>query len=267
MILHKEHQISYNQNGYFIVDNFVDASICEELSEKLSVLDSKINSSFYTSGYSTDIQYKSLVDKIISKTITPSYYENYVEDMELFYANFLSKSKGEYSECVIHTDWSITDETKYEPLHIWIPLIDVSIQNGTLAFIKGSHKLTNIYRGYNTRHYYDEFYDILKSQHATYMEVKAGTGVFYHPGLIHFSPSNNTDIRRNALLLSFYPKDTQPIIYYKSRWSWNKNIDVYKLTKEFYTIWDKKCKPESTFIKTVKEPRMKTDLKSFIQLL
>ncbi len=267
MILNKESQNNYNQNGYFIVNNVIDKHTCESMNNKLSKLDSKMNTNFFTSGYSTDVNYKSLVDEIISNTITTSYYEKHIDGMELFYANFLSKSKGEYSECVMHTDWSIIDEIKYEPLHLWIPLVDVSISNGTLAFVKGSHRLTSVYRGYNTKHYYDDFYDRLKINHITYMEVKAGTGIFYHPGLIHYSPTNETDISRNAVLLSFIPKGTQPILYYKPKWCWNNNINVYKLTRDFYTIWDKKQRPNTTFIKNVKEPRKKIDFDSFIKSL
>lgn len=266
-VINPENNILYQENGFFQVQNIIDSEICNHLNKALLVLDSKMDNSFFTSSYSPDVDYKLKVDEIIRKAIPESIFGQYIGDASLFYANFLSKIKGEYSECVMHNDWSIVDESIIHPFHLWIPLVDVNINNGTLAFVKGSHKLTNVYRGLHTKHYYDSFYPKLRNTNATYMEVKAGTGVFYHPGLIHFSPPNITDERRTAILLSFYPNNSIPIIYYRNKWNWNGKIDVYELTKLFYSHWDKKSKPTTKYLTSKKEIREPINFNTFIQSL
>lgn len=260
---------NFNKKGFTVVPNFLTNTLCAELSEKLIGLDIGADQSFFVSAYSTNHNYRTKIDSIIREYVTPAMLDEFIGEYDLFFANYLRKVKGVNSECVIHTDWSIVDEAAYMPLHLWIPLVDVTIENGTLAVIPGSHNLTAHYRGINIHPYYEKYYSKLQKEKSHYFEVPAGTGVFYHPGLLHFSPENTTGIKRTAILLSFTPKGYQAVIYYKKPdWFFIKHkTAMYTLTKEFYTTWDKKSVPTTQLIKYVDEPVNNLPYAEFVKQL
>lgn len=262
-------QEAFNKQGYVLAQGFLPANICQELNDELAKMDVGNPQSFFVSADSPDAAFRLKTDALIRRLVSTELLDKYIVGYDLFFANSIRKTKGTNSECVIHTDWSIVDEADTMPLHIWIPLVEVSKQNGTLAVIPGSHKLTGKYRGLGVSSYYEEYYPNLQKDKAHYFELQPGTAVIYHPGLIHFSLENATDARRTAILLSFVPKGYQPVIYYrKPRGLFRRpKTGMYRLTKEYYSGWDKRSEPKLPIIKYVEEPVNNLPYPEFVKQL
>lgn len=257
---------AYERDGYFTVPGFLNE---EEIQLLLNQLESKNiqREGFYTSTCIDDKEYREYCNRVIQEVVHPAKIAQFIKGYATFYANFINKTPNSASEVVLHTDWSITDETKYRPFKIWIPLVAVNKQNGTFSLVRGSHKVTNKYRGHGANEYYTAYSKGIIENCLTYLNHEAGHALFYHPGLLHYSPPNTTNVKRPAILISLSPAGTQPILYYKNWYNLFNTMSVYKFVPEFMNTWDKISKPSGLeYVKKVKEQNKQMSESEFIDM-
>lgn len=257
----------YDDKGYFTIPSFLNQEEVNELLKNL--LSKKIDQTgFYTSTCINDSSYRDFCNKAIQEIVTSDKINRYLQGYSTFYANFINKTPQSKSEVVLHTDWSIMDEDIYKPFKIWIPLIDVNKENGTFSLVSGSHKYTNKHRGFGAREYYTAYSKEIIDNCLTYLNFPAGQALFYHPGMLHYSPPNNSTVNRPAILVSLYPSDTQAILYYKNWYNFFNSMSVYKFDANYMNIWDKQSQPKALkHIKNIKEYNKVIEKNKFITLL
>ena len=100
------------------------------------------------------------------------------------------KSHTDSDVLPLHQDWSVVEEDKYQTLFVWCPLIDVSVLNGGLFVLPGSHRYFASLRSgsYPSNRY------VLPAGLARLHQghpLKAGEAILYSDALFHGSHANN----------------------------------------------------------------------------
>ena len=91
---------------------------------------------------------------------------------------------------------------------IWIPLVDINPDSGSIIYIKGSHQDQTVNDGLGAD--VPNVRDLIKSDFATNHEIiqaKAGDICIHHQDLIHGSMNNTSDKIRPAIALSVLSDD------------------------------------------------------------
>lgn len=219
-----ELQESFEKNGYVIVDFYSEEEIKEanDLYYKLHPSDEK---GFYPGTYSFDKKYRDEMDKGI-KQIGSRQIENYFSDIKVVCASYIVKTPGPESGMSIHQDMTLIDESKYTGINIWVPLVDLSVKNGTLFLIPGSHRIFPTYRGSSIREFFsDVIDDLLDYLHPVF--VKAGQAVIFDQSIIHYSPPNYTDQIRIVTNTYICHKDTEFRTYFWDNTSEEKFVEGF----------------------------------------
>jgi hypothetical protein len=157
-------------------------------------------------------------------------------DYSVLGAAFIMKSAGEKTEFVPHQDWTLMDEEKYYSLNLWIPLHEVTGNNGMLRFLKGSHKLVrNLRMPPDFPNLYGNVMDLVYPQLTT-VPLKFGEAVVFDCGTLHGSFPNNSNDFRKSVIVGIYSKDAEFKFYYNTNRE-NSLIEEYDIKpEEFMTF-------------------------------
>tara|TARA_B100001250_G_scaffold188793_1_gene162225 strand:- start:13705 stop:14529 length:825 start_codon:yes stop_codon:yes gene_type:complete len=229
IFINKNHQKQYDNNGFVIIEktNFLDVNYVSNFYNNLP----KVNDDgFYASLYSKDPKYKLDINNFLLNI-----YQNIIDtifhDYKIITANFVTKTIGENSIMPPHQDWSFVDEKKYTSFNIWIPLSNVTHENGCLYLLKSCQKLPFTIRGTGVR---IDFHEIL-SLNFNNMEcipIKSGQIVIYDHRTIHASPANNSNKKRIAIASAIIPKKAKTIHYYNNE-KYNR-LEKYRVNPKFF---------------------------------
>ncbi len=209
-----EHQALFDKQG-FIVLPFITPDEVGQLDKLFDELHPNLSSGgFFSGSYSGDIDYKKKASDAVVKIFTRAYEELFV-NYTPFGAAFLYKVPGENSELAAHQDWTIVDETKNVALNCWVPLCDVTKENGALSILPGSHfDNFNVIRA-PTLPFFFSGDDEMVVKELVPMEVSAGTAVILNQSVIHYSPPNRSNTIRKAVTAGLKSKDAQMYFHYK----------------------------------------------------
>jgi len=132
------------------------------------------------------------------------------EDIILWGTTIFGKPAHNGKETPWHQDGDYYPIRPLETLSIWIPLDDVTAENGPMRFIPGSHRQRKIFS-----HHWEENPDltinlVCDEQHfdastAEDLLLKAGQVSYHDVYMIHGSLANNTSHRRAAFVVRLMP--------------------------------------------------------------
>ncbi len=129
---------------------------------------------------------------------------------------FIVKNSGD-TPFKVHQDWNVVDEKENFAINVWIPLHDITINEGGLWVVEGSHKIKRHIRGSAYLFPdYSEFLDQLERS-ATSVNLKAGEAIVFYLNMIHGSPPNNGETERIATCFSVIPEDAPLTIYFQKQ--------------------------------------------------
>ncbi len=209
-----EYQQLFNKQG-FIVLPFLTQDEVNHLDKFFDELHPNISQGgFYSGSYSTDAEYKKRASDEIVKLFSRAYNDLFV-DYTPFGGAFLYKVPGANSALAAHQDWTILDERENVALNCWVPLCDVTLENGPIMIMPGSQfdKL-NVVRAPTLPFFFSGNDDMVVAQLEP-MEVKAGTAVILNQSVIHYSPPNNSNKIRKAITAGVKSKGAQMYFHYK----------------------------------------------------
>ncbi len=147
--------------------------------------------------------------------------EIYREPCEAIFENyrtlnnvFIVKDSGE-TPFKVHQDWNVVDEKENFAINVWIPLYDITKNEGGLWVVEGSHKINRHVRGsaYLFPNYTPFNNELEKA--ATSVNLKAGEAIVFYVNIIHGSPPNHGETERIATCFSVIPKDAPLTIYFQ----------------------------------------------------
>lgn len=168
---------------------------------------------FY-SVYSQDLYYRKKVHEQISEILKPA-LEAYFENYKVVMNSFIVKANGPRSEFYLHTDSTGLDETKYSALSLWIPLHDITEQNGAMCIVPRSHKMASPYRGISIKAPFDNIHAHVK-KYLVPVTMKAGEALFFDSRIIHNSLPNLSSENRVVVTSGLFPEGAKVISCYQA---------------------------------------------------
>lgn len=186
--------------------------------------------------------YKRKVFKIITEYFEP-HMNRVLDDFRPIIANYIRK-KSDTGEVPLHENWAFADEEKCTTVSIWCPLVDSTVENGTLQVVPGSQKRFGQFRGPMIPWELDGIKQEIIDKHLVPLETKAGDCVVLDDSIVHYSAINKTPGLRLAIQLICVPNE-EPSIHYHMDLQDNANeISVLEVPDEFYMEFNPWKKPE-----------------------
>jgi hypothetical protein len=186
--------------------------------------------------------YKRLVFDIITEYFKP-HVERLLADYKPIIANYIHK-RPEGGEVPLHQNWAFVDERKCTSVSIWCPLVDSTVDNGTLQVVPGSHKRFGEFRGPMVPWELDNIKRELIDKYLIPLETKAGDCVVLDDSIIHYSAINKTPGLRLTIQLILIPSE-EPSIHYHMDPSQPETIQVLEVDKDFYMEFNPWAKPKN----------------------
>ena len=229
------HQEQFERDGYIELPFYNEAEI-RELNELYYRLHPKDEKGFFPSTFSKDKTYRQTADTEIRR-ICERPMSQYCTDIKVVCGSFIVKSPGKESGMCVHQDMTLVDESRFVGINIWVPLVDLTVQNGALFVIPGSHRLFPTYRGSSI----PEFFSPVMDDMIDYLQpvlLKAGTAVFFDQSIIHFSPPNYSDELRIVTNTYFTHKDAEFRTYYYDKENHNGCVEAFAQDDNFMTNFE-----------------------------
>jgi len=214
-------------DGYAKVSFLTDSEV-KQLTDFFYQHHPALPDGMYASSHNTDFAFRKMMNDEIKEVCTSAAMSVFA-DVELLGATFMVKSKGEHGSLAPHQDWSIVDENEHNSYNIWLPLVDVSVENGTLLILEKSHAALENIRGLNIPSSYAEVTEELW-QYLTPVNLKAGEAFVYDHRLLHASGVNTSIEPRLAIVYGLIPKEATMRYYYGRE----NQIEEYSCTPDFY---------------------------------
>lgn len=229
-----ETQKSFEKNGFVILPFYTPEEI-KELNELYHKLHPKDELGFFPSTFSKDKNYRAVADEAIRRIGSRS-INQYCKNIKVVCGAFIVKNIGVDSGMCVHQDMSLVDESRFTGINIWVPLVDLTIENGALFVLRGSHRMTPTYRGSSIPECFspvmDEVLDFLEP-----VTVKAGEAVIFDQSIIHFSPPNYSDNIRIVTNTYFTHQDAEFRTYYWKE-EFGNNVEVFAQDDSFMTNFE-----------------------------
>jgi len=187
---------------------------------------------FYVSSHSSDKDYKTKITLAIKETINP-FCALHFTDYRILTSALLIKKPSLKSELGLHQDWSVVDENKFSSYGLWIPLVDVTSQNGAISVLKRSHRIGPTYRHTTLPSIYTEIQSIAE-KHFTLFEVKAGHALLFNQALVHKSSANCSNNVRASIVSTIIPQNAKHQIYVRD----NNIINAWLVEDDFVQTFD-----------------------------
>ncbi|MBF0277725.1 MAG: phytanoyl-CoA dioxygenase family protein [SAR324 cluster bacterium] len=145
-----------------------------------------------------------------------------VDSVRIYHDQALFKESGG-TKTAWHQDSLYYPLDTNKVITIWIPLVNVKREMGTMHFAKGSHKKG--YLGFNPIGEEAEGYfsELIKKQSFEIFEspdLEMGDASLHHGWVLHGTPPNSTEYNREAIVIAYYPDGTRllnPLNVYQER--------------------------------------------------
>ena len=227
-------QDAFEKDGFVVVP-FYNESEIKELTDLYYRMHPQDEKGFFPSTFSKDKNYRATADAEIRRVCTRP-MEHYLQDIKVICGSFIVKSPGPESAMCVHQDMTLVDESKYTGINIWVPLIDLTPQNGALQILRGSHRLYPTYRGSTIPGIYEEVSEQIKPYLET-LYLKAGEAVFFDQSIIHYSAANLSDKVRIVTNTFFTNKGASFNIGYWQK-DFGPKIELFEEADNFMTDFE-----------------------------
>ncbi len=220
----------------FKLENFAASNYRSFLEITVNGYPKEFESAFYGSVSIAEMDVKRKVHNGIQKMLSATTDSLLVNHKLLTYF-FLIKGIGKKSILKLHQDWSIVDERKYRAYNLWIPLCDSTKKNGTLYVAKGTHRMPLNVRGAGIPPKYAEHFSAVKNYFEA-IEVKEGEALLFDSRLLHYSPSNTSDVSRTAIINNVIPNSAETMCFHGSENNDLFTVDRYDVPDDLFIHYD-----------------------------
>ena len=123
----------------------------------------------------------------------------------------LNNAVGEGSDFGMHQDYPFFPHLHHSTLAAWIPLIDTSLENGTLHVVPGSHKLGPIEHSGSPENGFRLNQDEWPISRGIPVIAKARDVILFNYLMVHGSNQNKSNKQRTALIYQFNASTEEPL--------------------------------------------------------
>lgn len=230
----QEHQQRFENDGYIVLPFFNDGEIAS-LQAIYNRIQPKDYEGFYPSTFSNDKQYRTVADTEIRRVCERS-VEKYLQDVKVMCGSFIVKKSIPESAMCVHQDMTLVDESIYTGINIWVPLVNLNDENGTLQILPKSHRLFPTYRSSTISGIYDDCNEEVK-KYLVKIYPKAGEAVIFDQSIIHYSDQNKSGKERVVTNTYFTHKDaTFQTCYWEE--AYGKQVEVFEQDEHFMTNFE-----------------------------
>mgnify|MGYP006089270081 CR=1 FL=1 len=227
ILKNKSAQGQLNEKGYVIV-SLLQAEDVLNLTNFYNQNNAELPSGLSATAHNPDFAFRAKMSDFIHETVRVKINEKF-NNIKMLGGTFMSKTKGESGVLPPHQDWTLVDEKEHASYNLWIPLVDVNQNNGSIQVIDGSHKWKEGVRGPNLHGPFAESTDEMWGKMNT-LDMKAGEVLVYDHRLVHSSTENNTDQNRLVVVFGIIPESAEMRIYYLEK---NKEV-AYHCSLDFF---------------------------------
>ena len=185
-----------NTDGYAVVDLLDEHDLRkfrEEYDRHFGQLD-RTPGRFTTLQHTDVTTRKQMHDFIVREVDAP--LRKFFKDFVIPVSQFYTKKAHTSGDIDLHADSSLLLNHQLEPHYaIWIPLLDVDANLGTLTVIPRSHLPKNVFFSGSLGGYHQPHMDWLRQLEVP-LVLKAGQAVIFDNNLLHNSTANRTDTDR-----------------------------------------------------------------------
>jgi signal peptidase I len=249
--LNEEHHQHYLYNGWCVIKDVVKpeeiASFMNTFNEISQLPGFELDKHLLNSGrlFNPDIRKKTQdVINLNAQTILPRMFQMAKVDEHTGGA-YQVKPPHRESDLLIHQDSTVIDETKDYCLFVWIPFCDVTMQNGVISFVPGSHLWGNTQRSlgvpWQLRKHIPTLYKYTKP-----VLANAGDVIVFDPAVIHASAPNLSTEIRHAITMTVLRKNYQLVYYFRNKDIAPDLIEKYEVDENFYYGYDFESKPDES---------------------
>ncbi len=229
-------QRAFDKNGYAVIP-FYDANQIKELNILFNNIQPKDARGIFPSTYSKDKGYRESAHREIC-SIAQSSQARAFKDYKTVCGSFIVKYPGSENSMDVHQDMTLVDESQFNGINIWTPLIDLNSSNGTLYILEGSHRLLPTYRGASIRPIYDKTVIAMAIRKlARPVYPKAGEAIVFDQSIIHFSEQNRSDVPRIVTNIFI----TQTEASFLTAWhepAMGSFVELFEHDSEFMQLFD-----------------------------
>jgi hypothetical protein len=226
-------QESFLKNGYVVVD-FLNADEVAALSNAYGNLQGDLgNPAFASTIMSKDSEYRMAVSDAIETVFERAIRDLFV-DVRFFWGNFNTKYPSEKGIVPLHQDPSFLDERQYNPLGLWVPLVDTDAENGALQVIAGSHTILKQLRCGARPFPYGSVQDSLLAEFGTSLFMKAGQAYIGSPALFHASPPNRSPLPRIVAAGLAGPAESGLRYHHYQAAAGQNTIEAFQVDKDYF---------------------------------
>lgn len=216
----------------FVIVPCLDAERVARLRAAYDAAETKIiTQPFSASLMSDEPDYRKRVNEAIFDACTEP-LAAILDDYRISYAQFFTKRSGTPFTLPLHQDPTFLDETRFESLNFWIPLVDVSPLNSCLRVVPGSHKLNLQLRAQVPRFPYPELVAAIEKRFLFDCTMPAGYACVMSARLMHGSHANMTPDHRMAASAVAVPVESDAWYVFQRREQ--GPFEVYAVGRDFH---------------------------------
>ena len=225
--------------GYVVIKNVVtdkNISFLQDVFDKLQKFpEYSIDDKFQNSGRYRSSEIRNFVMENIgafSKQFLSQIFNEALYDTNTTGA-FQIKPPSKVSELNPHQDAPVIDEMNYNALFVWIPLCDITEQNGAVYVLPKSHLFGNYQRSLNVPWMFEKHTKMLW-KHMIPVYLEKGDILCWDSALIHASSPNLSDKMRIAITTTILPKDFKMVEFFKDKNTPNDSVERYEVERSFW---------------------------------
>ena len=216
------------EDGYVVIP-FLTAEETDTLVDFYYQNHSGEQEGIYATAHVADVDFRMRMNDFIKQIFARAIDHNFINHTALG-GSFIAKGKGAKGTLEPHQDWNIVDETKFRSFNIWVPLVDLSDNNGVIKILPKSHSWLTTFRSANISSAFSTCNNLLwKEMQPLYM--KKGEALIYDHRLLHASGENKTAEIRLAAVYGIIPDESEMRYYHKAD---ENMIEVFESNPEFF---------------------------------
>ena len=183
---------------------------------------------FYASAHTADTDFRKKMNDEIKSVFSAPIERTFINCTPLG-GSFVVKANKNSDILQPHQDWNIVDEENYRSFNIWVPLVDLTEENGAIMVLPKSHRWLKNFRGPNIPDQFDDKKEQLLKKMRT-LKMKAGEALIYDHRLFHSSHANTSNQLRIAAVFGIIPKAAEMFYYFGKE----DKVEVYKSSVDFF---------------------------------
>jgi ectoine hydroxylase-related dioxygenase (phytanoyl-CoA dioxygenase family) len=221
-------QKQFDRDGYIVVP-FLNETEVKDLSSLFYEMHKEVPGNFYSTTFNASPEFKQRINEQTEKAFGPK-ADGLFTGIEKLGSSYLCKSPGKDSKMPVHQDWTVVDESKFESVTIWVPLVDTNEINGAIRVLPGSHKFTNTLRAPNLVSEYAKLGDEIWNEMEA-LPMKAGEAFIFNHAVLHASSPNTSNKERLAITYGVVSADAQLMLYHLNE---KKNLEKYLMPDDMF---------------------------------